>query len=215
MKKFETIIFDCDGVLINSEIIANRIEVEVKNELGFPISLSEQLTQFVGLGMSHPLVIEELKRLPADYLEIVETRVHAAYQKDLKPIAGVVETLKQIGFPMCIASSSETDSLKFKLELTGLKPFFGDFLFTGTMVKNCKPAPDLYLLALEKMNWDPKTCLVIEDSLAGVTSAKAAGLFTCGFVGGEHLLPGHADQLKKLGADHIVTQFEDILKLLN
>ncbi len=215
MKKFDTIIFDCDGVLINSEIIANRIEVEVKTEMGFPISLNQQLTQFVGLGMSHPLVIEELKRLPADYLESVEARVLAAYKKDLKPIAGVVETLKQIKLPMCIASSSETDSLRFKLELTSLKSFFNDFLFTGTMVKNCKPAPDLYLLALEKMKWNPETCLVIEDSLAGVTSAKAAGLYTCGFVGGEHLLPGHADQLKKLGADHIVTEFKDLLKLLN
>lgn len=215
MKKFETIIFDCDGVLINSEIIANRVEVEVKNELGFPILLNEQLNRFVGLGMSHPLVIEELQRLPADYINIVEERVLTAYKNELKPIEGVVEVLRQIKLPMCIASSSETDSLKFKLELTGLKPFFKDFLFTGTMVKNCKPAPDLYLLALEKMNWDPKTCLVVEDSLAGVTSAKAAGLFVCGFVGGEHLLPGHAEQLKKLGADQIVSDFRDILKLVN
>ncbi len=208
--KFKSIIFDCDGVLIDSEIIANRIEVEVKTELGFPITLEEQLKKFVGLGMSHPVMQAELRRLPADYWQIVDDRVKVAYINELKAIDGVVEILEQLSLPKCVASSSEPEWLAFKLEHTKLARHFPDAVFSGRMVKKSKPAPDLFLLALEKMGWDASSCLVVEDSVAGVEAGKAAGLIVCGFTGGAHMYPGHAERLMAAGADHMISNFQQI-----
>ncbi len=208
--QFKTIIFDCDGVLIDSEIIANRIEVEVKTELGFPITLEEQLRKFVGLGMTHPHVQSELLRLPANYLQIVDDRVKVAYADELKPIDGVVWVLENIKIPKCIASSSEPEWLSLKLSLTQLIHYFPNAIFNGRMVKSCKPAPDLFLLALEKMGWDAASCLVIEDSVAGVQAGKAAGLTVCGFTGAAHAYAGHAERLSAVGADHIISDIKQI-----
>lgn len=212
--KVNSIVFDCDGVLIDSEIIANRIEVEVKTELGFPITLEEQLKKFVGLGMSHPVVQAELQRLPADYWQMVDDRVKIAYINELKAIDGVVEILEQLSLPKCVASSSEPDWLAFKLKHTKLIHHFPNAIFSGRMVKNSKPAPDLFLLALEKMGWDASGCLVVEDSVAGVEAGKAAGLTVCGFTGGAHIYPGHAERLIAAGADHMISNFSQLKTLL-
>ncbi len=214
MKKFKTVIFDCDGVLLDSEIIANRIEVEVKTELGFPITLEEQLKKFVGLGMSHPIVQAELQKLPANYWQLVDDRVKIAYINELKPIAGVVEILEQLSVPKCVASSSEAEWLTFKLQHTKLIQHFTNAIFNGGMVKHCKPAPDLFLLALQKMGWDPARCLVIEDSLAGVQAGKAAGLTVCGFTGAAHIYPGHAEKLIAAGADFMISDFRRVSEFL-
>ena len=210
----KSIIFDCDGVLIDSEIIANRIEVEVKSELGFPITLEEQLKKFVGLGMSHPVMQEELKRLPPDYWQVVDDRVKVAYLNELKVIDGVVEFLAQLSLPKCVASSSEPEWLTFKLEHTKLIHHFPNAVFSGRMVKKSKPAPDLFLLAIAKMGWESPGCLVIEDSVVGVEAGKAAGLTVCGFTGGAHIYPGHAEKLIQAGADHLVSDFKQIERFL-
>ncbi len=214
MKLTESIIFDCDGVLIDSEIIANRVEVQIKNELGFPITLEEQLRTFVGLGMSHPVMQEEHKRLPANYWELVEKRVKTAYQSELKAISGVSETLEKLALPKCVASSSEAEWLKFKLEHTKLKHYFGQAIFNGQMVKNCKPAPDLFLLVLERLKWSARTTLVVEDSLVGVQAGVAAGLRVWGFVGGSHIRSGHEQKLLDAGAEQIFSDFRKICELL-
>lgn len=207
----KSIIFDCDGVLVNSEIIANRIEVEVKNEMGFSVTLEEQLKTFVGLGKRHPIMQAELRRLPKDYLQIVDDRVRAAYLRELQTIRGVNDVLESLRLPKCVASSSETDWLHFKLEHTGIKHHFDDAIFSGTMVARSKPAPDLFLLALEKMAWTKEDTLVIEDSVAGVEAAKAAGLKVWGFLGGPHIQAGHEDRLLQAGADKIFWDFKEIL----
>lgn len=212
--KFKSIIFDCDGVLIDSEIIANRIEVEVKTELGFPITLEEQLKKFVGLGMSHPVMQAELRRLPTNYWQMVDDRVKVAYTNELKAIDGVVEFIEQLSLPKCVASSSEPEWLTFKLEHTKLIRYFPNAIFSGGMVSKSKPAPDLFLLALEKMGWESSSCLVIEDSVVGVEAGKAAGLTVCGFTGGAHIYPGHAEKLVKAGADHMISDFKQIARFL-
>lgn len=214
MRNIKSIIFDCDGVLIDSEIIANRIEVEVKTELGFPITLEAQLKKFVGLGMSHPVMQAELQRLPADYWQIVDDRVKVAYTKELKPINGVTEVLEQLSLPKCVASSSEPEWLTFKLEHTKLIHHFPNAIFSGRMVKNSKPAPDLFLLALQKMSWEGSSCLVIEDSIVGVQAGKAAGLTVFGFTGGAHIYPGHAEKLIAAGADYMISDFRQITDFL-
>jgi HAD superfamily hydrolase (TIGR01509 family) len=215
MKKFRSIIFDCDGVLIDSEIIAGRIEMEVKTELGFPITLEEQLKTFVGLGMSHPIVQQELKRLPPHFLQTVDERVKIAYLTELKAIANVSDVLKKITLPKCVASSSEHEWLDFKLKHTKLDHHFPNAIFNGGMVKKSKPAPDLFLLALDRMGWSAENTLVIEDSVAGVQAGKAACLTVWGFTGGAHIYPGHAEKLVHAGANRIFSDFRDVLKLID
>lgn len=211
---FKSIIFDCDGVLVDSEIIANRIEAEVKTEMGFPISLEDQLRNFVGLGMNNPIVVAEHKRLPPQYLQIVDDRVKEAYLKELKVLNGVHEVLEQLSLPKCVASNSELESLFFKLELTGIKHHFGEAIFSAAQVKKTKPAPDLFLLALEQMKWKSQNTLVVEDSVAGVQAAKAADLKVWGYLGGGHIRPGHRERLIQAGADHIITDLRDLLELV-
>lgn len=214
MKKPKTIIFDCDGVLVDSEIIAGRIEAEVKTAMGFPITLEEQLKRFVGHGFSSSVVQEELKRLPENFNEIVDERCRVAYQKELKPIKGVLDTLLSLPHPKCVASSSHSDWLDLKLTLTNLKSSFPNCIFSGDLVEKCKPEPDLFHYALNKMGWRADECLVVEDSLAGVMAGKAAGLTVCGFVGGTHILPGHIDLLVRAGADYIVSDIRNIKRIL-
>jgi HAD superfamily hydrolase (TIGR01509 family) len=214
MKKIKCIIFDCDGVLVDSEIIANRIEVEVKNEFGLAITLDEQLQKFVGLGLSHPVVQEELRRLPSNYLQLVDDRVADAYAKELEAIVGVTDVLSQLTIPKCVASSSEPEWLRFKLEHTKLLNHFPDAVFSGRSVKRGKPAPDLFQLAISTLGWNATECLVVEDSVAGVQAGRAAGLTVCGFLGGSHIRDGHAEKLRAAGADVIVSDFREILDLL-
>ena len=212
MQKLSQVIFDCDGVLVDSEILANRVEVEVKTSLGFPITLEEQISKFVGCGMSHPVMVAELQRLPKDYWQIVDRRCDEVYRAELKSIEGVLETLQKLNVPKCVASSSEPEYLKMKLASTGLSEFFPIGVFHGRSVKRPKPEPDLFLHAVEKMGWLAEECLVIEDSVHGVRAGKSAGMIVCGFLGGSHILPGHADKLKAAGADYLVSDIRNVLR---
>lgn len=215
MNKPKHIIFDCDGVLVDSEILANRIEVEIKNKLGFPITLQEQILKFTGCGMTHPTMQEELARLPADYWDQVVSRCDEVYKTELKAIDGVIDILKKINLPKCVASSSEPEYIEKKLKITNLAKFFPiDTIFHGRSVKNLKPSPDLFLHAVEKMNWRAEDCLVVEDSEHGVRAGRAAGMIVCGFVGGGHIYPGHAEKLLEAGAHCIVSDIRNILRLI-
>jgi len=214
VRKPKYVIFDCDGVLVDSEILANRVEVEVKNKLGFPITLEEQITQFAGCGMSHPAMQAELRRMPRDYWQMVDDRCDEVYKAELKSISGVVSTLDLLKLPKCVASSSEPDYLDMKLTLTNLKSFFSpEAIFHGCLVKKSKPEPDLFFYAVEKMGWTAEDCLVVEDSVHGVKAGRAAGMIVCGFLGGSHIYPGHADKLMKAGADYLISDMRNLLRL--
>jgi HAD superfamily hydrolase (TIGR01509 family) len=215
MKKPKHLIFDCDGVLVDSEIIANQVEADVKCELGFPITLEEQITKFTGHGFTSSVVQDEMNRLPENYWQIVDDRCKEAYARELKAIRGVAEVLKALSHPKCVASSSRADWLDLKLTLAGLKSFFPNAIFSGDDVVKCKPAPDLFFHAMAKMDWQASDCLVIEDSVAGVTAGKSAGLVVCGFVGGSHVFPGHAERLLKAGADYIVSDIRNIIRIVS
>lgn len=214
MRKPKYVIFDCDGVLIDSEILANRVEVEIKNKLGFPITLEEQINKFVGCGMNHPTMQAELQRLPKEYWQMVDDRCDEVYKAELKPIVGVVNTLDSLKLPKCVASSSEPDYLEMKLNLTDLKKYFSpESIFHGRLVKKAKPEPDLFFHAVKKMGWAAEDCLVIEDSVHGVKAGRAAGMIVCGFLGGSHIHPGHADKLMTAGADYLISDIRNILRL--
>lgn len=214
MKIPKYIIFDCDGVLVDSEFLANKIEVDVKSELGFPITLEEQLKKFVGLGWNDPILQEELARLPKNYVELVDNRLKSVYLNELKPISGVVDLLNKMTQPKCVASNSETEWLNFKLSITKLDGFFPEAVFSRNMVSKGKPAPDLFFHAVEKMGWNSSQCLVVEDSEVGVKAGRAAGMTVCGFLGGKHILPGHGDRLMNAGANFTISNFSDLLPLL-
>lgn len=206
-------IFDFDGVLVDSECIANRIEAEFKTSLGFPTTLHEQIRRFTGLGRHHPEVKAELDRLPPDYWSLVEEKIRAAYRSELKPFPGVIELLSDLPHPRCVASNSDPHSLAFKLKLTGLDRFF-PHAFSGEEVPHGKPAPDLFLHALAKLGWPRERVLVIEDSVAGVTAARAAGLRVWGYLGGGHILEGHDAQLLGLGAERTIRDMTELRTLL-
>lgn len=209
------VIFDCDGVLVDSEIIANRVEAEYKTELGFPITVAEQITKFTGLASNHPLVKTELARLPGTYLEVVDERIRQAYERELTAISGIHQALKEIEMPKCVASNSDLESIVRKLAFTNLLHYFPKSIFSSKMVLRGKPAPDLFLYAAKTMHWQPQDCVVIEDSVAGVNAALAAGMRVLGFVGAQHIQPGHRDRLKEIGTNCIFSDMRELPEILN
>ena len=190
MSEFDLVIFDCDGVLIDSEIISARMLVAELMRLGLTIDLAYVERNF--LGRSYPVVMETIRRefgldLPPDFEAQYREALLAAFQQELKVVPHVHEVLSQIGVPFCGASSSSPRRVEMSLSLVGLAPLIGDKVFTSTLVARGKPAPDLFLHAAEKMGATPERTLVLEDSLTGIRAGLAAGMTVWRFVGGSHL----------------------------
>lgn len=183
----ELVIFDCDGVLVDSERIAVRLDRAKLRELGIPLSESEIVDLFMGrpTAVMDAWIEEQLGHpLPSEQRAHYERRFDEAFAAELAPVDGVEEALDRIALPVCVASSSEPDSLRHKLELTGLAARFGDHVFSASQVPRGKPAPDLFLFAAEQMGAAPHRCAVIEDSRHGVAAARAAGMTTFAYTGG-------------------------------
>ena len=183
----ELVIFDCDGVLVDSEPISIRIDVEMFAEVGMTVSEQEVIERFVGRSpeLLVQAVEEQLGHPPPDgWEEHGERRLRRAFEAELEPVDGIREALELISLPMCVASSSPPERLRFKLELTGLYERFAGRIFSATEVANGKPAPDLFLHAARQMGVDPAGCVVVEDSRYGVQAARAAGMEVLGYAGG-------------------------------
>jgi HAD superfamily hydrolase (TIGR01509 family) len=181
------VIFDCDGVLVDSEPIAVRIDVEMLAEVGVTMSAQEVIERFVGRSPQVILAETEARLgrpLPEGWFERTEARIREAYATELKPVPGIAEALDEIHDPVCVASSSGHDNLRYKLELTGLYERFAGHIFSATDVANGKPAPDLFLHAASRMGVVPADCVVVEDSRYGVQAARAAGMDVLGYAGG-------------------------------
>ena len=208
------IIFDCDGVLVDSEPLALRVLIEGIAERG--ITLEEDSASERFLGRSLASVIKMVQRdfgvaLEADALERMRDRLYALFREELRPIAGLAETLERLAVPFCVASSSQMERIRLSLELTGLARYFGNRIFSATMVAEGKPAPDLFLLAASRMHVLPEQCIVIEDSPAGIEAARRAGMRALAFTGGSHArLAGHRERLEALAPDAI---FDDMAHL--
>lgn len=182
----ELVIFDCDGVLVDSEPIANRIWAEIVTVLGFPMTWEDAVREFAGRTRSDNLeIIEKLigRPPPVGLGQEYETKLFAALERDLRPIAGVVQALDQIALPMCVASSAGPAKVRLTLELTGLLSRFEGNVFSGADVRRGKPHPDLFLYAAEQMGFSPGGCAVVEDSLPGVRAGIAAGMTVLGYGG--------------------------------
>jgi HAD superfamily hydrolase (TIGR01509 family) len=212
MTEPDLIIFDCDGVLVDSEILSCRCLSKVLAGYGIELGLDQALDLF--LGRSVTAVVEHYEALgrsvPEQFSTELGARVHAAFLAALCPIEGVNTVLEGLQIPHCVASSSDVDRVSFSLSLTGLAPHFDSRLYTSQMVKRGKPAPDLFLYAAERMQADPGRTLVIEDSISGVTAAKAAGMTVWGFVGGSHYQSRDGKAiLYKAGADRVFGRMAD------
>ncbi|MFF7141423.1 HAD family hydrolase [Streptomyces nodosus] len=186
--RYDLVIFDNDGVLVDSEPISNRLLAAYLTELGHPTTYEDSIRDYMGSAMHrvHDLVLERTgERLPADFDDVFHTRVFAAFERELKPVTGVVDVLAALsadGVPFCVASSGSHERIRVGHRTTGLDQWFDDErIFSSQDVGRGKPAPDLFLYAAERMGVAPDQCLVIEDSPLGVQAAVAAGMEVYGF----------------------------------
>ena len=213
----QLIIFDCDGVLIDSEVIACRADAACLAELGITISVDEIMERYLGISAAEMCADIEQRlgaRLPQDFGTTLHRRVQAVFDTELKAIAGVEAVLSTLKQRRCVASSSAPERLRRSLSLTGLLAYFEPHLFSATQVAHGKPAPDLFLFAAASMQVRVADCVVIEDSVPGVCAAVAAGIRAIGFTGGGHCRPGHGDRLLAAGAQTVCAHMHELPALI-
>jgi HAD superfamily hydrolase (TIGR01509 family) len=210
--KPDLVIFDCDGVLVDSEVLSCQCLSEVLGECGIELSENEAVELFLGRSTAALLsYYRHDRRFVADrVLAAFKARVLQRFSLALQPVAGIAAVVASLQSPSCVASSSDLERVSLSLNLTGLAPLFGDRLYTAQMVEHGKPAPDLFLYAAAQMQAAPERTLVVEDSVSGVTAAKAAGMTVWGFVGGSHYRTrdGRA-MLYDAGADRVFDRMAD------
>lgn len=213
---FDLIIFDCDGVLVDSELLASEVLSEELAEHGVDVTPRECRERFTGASL---LRVKEMVfqasgiELPTDFEQRVRRKDRDVFEERLQMMPDMDETLNMLTTPFCIASSGRLEKINHSLELTGLDKFFpSEHCFSAEMVEHGKPAPDLFLHAAKQMNVDPKRCLVIEDSPLGIKGAKEAQMGVFGFAGGSHAGPGFRAMLE-LASVEIV--FEEMYALPN
>ncbi len=183
--RFDLVLFDCDGVLVDSERLAVRTEARILAALGWPLSEADIVARFVGRSAAHMQAeVEAALGRPVDWETEFEARYREVFTAELTPVDGVVEALDRIETPWCVASSGTHEKIRFSLGLTGLLPRFEGRIFSVEDVARGKPAPDLFLWAARSLRADPAACVVVEDSAAGVEAARAAGMAVLAFAGG-------------------------------
>jgi HAD superfamily hydrolase (TIGR01509 family) len=212
--RYDLVIFDNDGVLVDSEPISNRHLAAYLTELGHPTSYEDSIRDYMGSAMHrvHELVLERTgQRLPDDFDDVFHARVFAAFERELQPVAGaagVLEKLAAGGVPYCVASSGSHTRIRVGHRTTGLDRWFPqDRIFSSEDVGRGKPAPDLFLYAAQRMGVAPERCLVVEDSPLGVQAAVAAGMTVYGFTA---MTP--AEKLE--GADQLFSSMGELADLL-
>ncbi len=220
MKNTDLVIFDMDGVLVDSEIIAARVEAKLLTKAGFPITPEELAEKFAGLNFPDILQrIEEIASIPvqATLITDAEKKVNDALARRVQAVAGAANAVMSVAGPRCICSNSSVKRINLILTATGLRPFFKDAVYSADDTRNGKgkPEPDVFLLAAERQSAEPSRCVVIEDSVHGVTGARRAGMRVIGFTGGSHSYPGHADALTDAGAITVINRLGDLPATLN
>lgn len=218
MSDVELLVFDCDGVLVDSEALVMDIESAMLTEAGFPLTTDEIADNYVGL--SYTTMMSELaarygRPVPADLSRRIQQAAIDRFPEHLSPVAGMAEFLATSTRNRCVASSSDLDRIELSLQVTGLADRFApEAIFSAQMVERGKPAPDLFLLAASSLGVDPAECLVIEDSTAGVTAARSAGMGVVGLVAGGHARPHLGDRLTKAGASRVFQRVEHLAEFL-
>ena len=210
------IIFDCDGVLVDSEILASQTVLRMLKPYGFAMDLEEYSQRFAGKVEEDTLAIvrdEYHIQLPSDFASRLRPEIEQRLDHELQPVAGMKETISGLSLPKAVVSNSRLKRVIASLKTTGLSGLFGDDLFAVDMVSKPKPAPDLYEYAAAQLGRSPAECLVVEDSPSGVMAAHRAGMPVVGFLGASHIPPGHGDALMQAGAWTTVADAEALKQL--
>jgi HAD superfamily hydrolase (TIGR01509 family) len=200
-RDWRTVIFDCDGVLVDSEPIANRVLARHLGSIGLEMTLEEVMRRFVGKTRAGCIELAEEMLghpVPADFGAKWDADLFETLRREVRPVEGVVELLQAMTLPYCVASNGTPDRMRMTLEAAGLAAFFDARTFTAAEVRNPKPAPDLFLHAARSMGTEPAHCVVIEDTVTGVRAAVAAGMDVFGYAGAPHAEPA---ALRAAGAD--------------
>ncbi|KPF41334.1 HAD family phosphatase [Rhizobium sp. AAP43] len=212
------VIFDCDGVLVDSEPIALEVLIEALREKGVNIDQEGASERFLGRSLAHLAQSVEAEfgvEIDAEFLSHMREALYRRFRTDLKPLPGiphVMQALRDGGLSWCVASSSQKERVELSLTVTGLIDYFAPDIFSATMVKNGKPAPDLFLHAAAEMGFPPEHCIVVEDSPAGIQAARAAGMRVCAFTGGSHTIdPAYRASMASLTPDASFDRMEHLV----
>jgi len=214
----DLVIFDCDGVLVDSEVISSRIFWDCLAELGVALTLEEAM--LFGIGKSSTTFAAAIEQefgitLPTGFIEGRRAQIMDAFTSELRPIEGIPELLAALKLKRCVASNSHIDRVRHALATTGLLPQLEPHIYTAALVARGKPAPDLFLYAAAQHGVLPERCLVVEDSLSGVSAALAAGMPVVGFVGGSHIRAGHADAMRDAGCVEVFGRMGEVATFLD
>ena len=212
MDQFDLVIFDCDGVLVDSERITNSVFAEMLNEMGLPVTLEDMFDTFVGKSMATCLEIIQQKLgkpVPDNFVIEYRQRTNKALEENLKPVKGIHEVLAKLKLPCCVASNGVQEMIRIKLGITGLSRYFEKKIFSITEVARGKPYPDIFLYAAKKMEVHPKRCVVVEDTPTGVKAGFTAGMTVFGYAEISH--PG---QLREAGASVVFNDMKLLPNLL-
>ena len=204
---YDLVIFDCDGVLVDSEALACVVHADVLTQFGYTISAEQVHDRFLGRSAREArLEVEsELGRVfPDSYTAQLRATIDQVFGEQLQPVPHIFETLDRLSQRICVASSGTPTRIRSSLGTTGLLDRFDPHLFSAMQVERGTPAPDRFLFAAAQMDTAPARCVVIEDSVPGVTAAHAAGMTVIGFTGGSHCRPGDADRLRAAGANIVI-----------
>jgi HAD superfamily hydrolase (TIGR01509 family) len=220
MISFDALIFDFDGVLLESELELNRLTAELLTELGHPTTLEEALEHYTGLTGADVVRVMESRigaPVPPAFHQSMREASSRALAEGIEPIAGAVEFVRALppDLPRAVASSSSTRWIRTHLDHLGLRDSFEPHLYSGKEhVERGKPAPDLYLHAASRLGVDIARAVILEDSKVGATGALASGATVIGVAVGKHCLDGHADMLREVGVEHVAHSFDDVRALL-
>ena len=213
----DLVIFDCDGVLIDSEIIFGRVLGECLIAANFPTTIDEAM--MLGIGKNRLTLTAEVearfgRSLPDRFFESMRARVDIAFEQDLRVMPGIEELLTGLPGRRCVASNSHLERVRHALSVTRLLPLFEPHVFSASQVALGKPAPDLFLFAARQLGALPEDCVVVEDSTTGVGAAIAAGMPVVGFCGGSHCPADHADRLIAAGCSRVFARMRDLAAFL-
>ena len=213
----DLVIFDCDGVLVDSELLSVRADVACLAEDGIEVSPDEVLARYTGISLAAMVADLEARhgRLLPDFAARHQRRLEALFTAELRAMAGIEAVIDSLPCRCCVASSSSPERLRLALSLVGLFDRLHPDIFSATMVARGKPAPDLFLQAAAQMGVAPAACVVVEDSPPGIAAAGAAGMTAIGFCGGSHCRRGHAEKLRQGGARLVIDRLDRLLPALS
>ena len=208
------LIFDFDGVIADSEAIANTVLAETVTQLGHSTTLDQALARYSGRSWDEAVAEIEVaigKPLPSDFSSQLKLATLDRFRTDLKEVSGATNFIKRFShIPRCIASSSSLDRLQLCLSVLALEAEFGSHVYSADMVARGKPHPDIFLFAADKLGVRPDECLVIEDSAGGIRAAVAAGMTAVGLCAAIHIREGHDLRLSDAGAVHLAHSWSDV-----